>query len=266
MSNAWKDFRSWLLGILGKPDKNSNQDDKGTLKRNPGPPSSTATSLPPNNDLNSLKPRSPDNTASYNVTTSKHKVSPTGMGGRDEDTASEDHIFNPGEKTPVYEHSNPVIRRVLDAISHGESLEVLYVIEMDRPLAPKSPRKYEYRTIKPLEVFNSGAWTKSMYIEAESKGDVKTFRADRMALLNSDGTISIGGEVLCSSWDCPNGVSVHLGEGNLAKVDRFCTSCQLDTEPSSGTEPNNYNDNENCGLSPDNDRPGVNTPEEEPRK
>ena len=266
MSNAWKDFRSWLLGILGKPDKNSNQDDKGTLKRNPGPPSSTATSLPPNNDLNSLKPRSPDNTASYNVTTSKHKVSPTGMGGRDEDTASEDHIFNPGEKTPVYEHSNPVIRRVLDAISRGESLEVLYVIEIDRYLAPKASREYEYRTIKPLEVFNSSSWTNSVYIESESKSDVKIFRADRMALLNSDGTISIGGDVLCSSWNCRNGVRVHLGEGNQSKVDRFCTSCQPRPKPSPVTEQDDYSGNESCGLSPDNNGYGGSPPEGGPRK
>ena len=240
MSNAWKDFRNWFLGILGKPDKNSNRDNEDTLKSKPDSPS--------------------------NATASERKGFSAGLGPGYDDPASEDQTFDAGEKTPVLEHSNPVIRRVLDAISREESLEVLYVIEMDRPLAPKSPRKYEYRTIKPLEVFNSGAWTKSMYIEAESKGDVKTFRADRMALLNSDGTISIGGEVLCSSWDCPNGVSVHLGEGNLAKVDRFCTSCQLDQESSSGTEPDTYNDNENCGLSPDNDSPGVNTLKEEPQK
>ena len=266
MSNAWKDFRNWFLGILGKPDKNSNRDNEDTLKSKLDPPNNKGVPLSPNNDVDSLKSKSPDRTLSNKATASERKVPPTGIESGDDDPANEAQTFDAGTKTPIFEHSNPVIRRILDVISHGEGLEVLYVIEPDRPLAPKAPREYEHREIKPLEVFNSSSWTNSVYIRAESKGDVKTFRADRMALLNSDGTISIGGDVFCSSWDCPNEVIVYLGEGNQAKVDRFCTSCQPGPKPSPQTEQNNYNGKENCGLSPDNDGSGSNMAEEEPRK
>ena len=156
---------------------------------------------------------------------------------------SEDHIFNAGDKTAIHEHSNPVIRRILDTIASGESLEILYVIDLDRLLLPNDHREYKFREIKPLEVFSSSAWTKSLYIGAESNGELKTFRADRMALLNSDGTISIGGDVPCSSKDCSNEVRVELDKYNQSKVDKFCVSCQPNPEPTPQIGPDDDNSN-----------------------
>ena len=156
---------------------------------------------------------------------------------------NEDHVFNAGEKTPVYEHSNPVIRRILDAIASEKNLEVLYVIDIDRLLTPNDQREYEFRKIKPVEVFSSSAWTKSLYIGAEANGEIKTFRADRMALLNSDGTISIGGDVPCSSKGCSNEARVELDKYNQSKADKFCASCQPNLEPAPQIGPDEDNDN-----------------------
>ena len=149
---------------------------------------------------------------------------------------NEDSIFDIGKATPVLEHSNPVIRRILDAIDNGESLEVLYVIKGERYLGPRVLREYEYREIKPLEVLNSSAWTKSLYIiaESESEGEIetKTFRADRMALLNLDGTICIGGDIPCASEDCSNQVRIELDENNQSVLGELCSSCRYGPEPS----------------------------------